>query len=138
MQKLKNKDIRVTPQRLGVCEILSREKIHLTAEQIYGRIKNKFPAISLATVYTILQLYVQKGLASEIRITFDKSSFEARTDSHHHFLCKRCQKIYDIELHPCPALKREEVDGHAIEQLQGYFYGLCRECRKEENSHERD
>ena len=129
MQKLKEKNIRVTPQRLVVYELLADEKMHLTAEQIYGKIKHKFPAVSLATVYTVLQLYVQTGLVNEIRITFDKSCFEARTDSHHHFYCKKCKKIYDIDLHPCPALQQSSVNGHSIEKLQGYFYGICRDCQ---------
>lgn len=129
IKRLKAKHIRITPQRLGVYEILSAENKHLTAEEIYGRMKAKFPAISLATVYSILELYKNKDIACEIRITFDKSCFEARTDSHHHFYCKSCKKIFDIKLHPCPALKNEQIEGHYIEDLQGYFYGICKNCQ---------
>ncbi len=126
---LKENGIRVTPQRLGVYDVLCSENKHLTVEEIYRKIKVKFPAISLATVYTILELYARKNLVREIRITFDKSCFDGRMDSHHHFLCKKCAKIFDIDLQPCPALKRSEVNGHLIQELQGYFYGICRDCR---------
>ncbi len=126
---LKANDIRVTPQRLGVYDVLCSENKHLTAEGIYRKMKVKFPAISLATVYTILELYARKNLVREIRITFDKSCFDGRMDFHHHFLCKKCAKIFDVDLHPCSALQRLEVNGHLIEELQGYFYGICRDCR---------
>ncbi|MBU4305910.1 MAG: transcriptional repressor [Candidatus Omnitrophica bacterium] len=128
-KKLKEKHIRLTPQRLAVYEALARENKHLTVEEIYGKIKKRFPAVSLATVYSILELYRKKGIAAEIRITFNRSCFEARTDSHHHFFCRECKKIYDVELRPCPALQAAQVDGHSIEELHGYFYGICRECR---------
>ena len=126
---LKENNIRVTPQRLGVYEVLCSENKHLTAEEIYRKIRVKFPAISLATVYTILELYGRKDLVREIRINFDKSCFDDRMDSHHHFLCRKCKKIFDIDLPPCTALKNSEVNGHIIQELQGYFYGICRDCK---------
>jgi len=127
---LKQRHIRITPQRIGVYELIYAHKNkHLTADGIYGKMKKRFPRVSLATIYSILQLYVSKDLVSEIRITFDKSCYEARTDAHHHFFCRNCKKIYDIDLHPCPALQKEVVDGHKVEELHGYFYGKCRDCK---------
>jgi len=133
---LKAKGIRVTPQRLGVFEVLRDGNKHLTADEIYRKIKVNFPAISLATVYTILELYGRKNLAREMRITFDKSCFDGRMDSHHHFLCKKCAKIFDIDLHPCPTLQSSEVNGHLIQELQGYFYGICCNCREHSDNKE--
>ena len=126
---LKENNIRVTPQRLGVYDVLCDGNKHLTVEEIYRKMKVKSPAISLATVYAILELYSRKNLVREIRINFDKSCFDGRMDSHHHFLCKKCAKIFDVDLHPCPALQRSEVNGHVIQELQGYFYGICCDCR---------
>ncbi|MBU1043988.1 MAG: transcriptional repressor [Candidatus Omnitrophica bacterium] len=130
---LKKHNIRITPQRLGVYEILLDKNKHLTAEAIYRKIRVSFPTISLATVYSILELYYKKHLLNEIRIDFDKSCFDIRTDTHHHFLCKQCAEIYDIDLHPCSALNNKEVDGHLIHELQGYFYGICSKCKDKSN-----
>lgn len=130
IEKLKVKNIRVTPQRAAVYKIIAVAQRHLTLEDIYAKVQAQFPAISLATVYAILSLYTEKDIISEIRINFDKSCFEARTDAHHHFYCRQCNRIFDIDLHPCPALQNAQVQGHVIEKLQGYFYGTCKECRK--------
>jgi Fe2+ or Zn2+ uptake regulation protein len=125
---LKEKKIKITPQRIGVLDILTRENKHLTVEQIYGKMKDKFPAVSLATIYSILELYSKQDIISQVRITSERSCYEARTESHHHFYCTICKKIYDIDLQPCPALKASMVEGHSIEKLHGYFYGRCKNC----------
>jgi Fur family transcriptional regulator, peroxide stress response regulator len=127
---LKNKGIRPTQQRLAVYKALNSPDRHLTAEEIYGKIKTLNPALSLATVYTILDILKSKGLVSEIRIHFDRSCFETRLDIHHHFLCSQCKSIFDIDMEVCQGLKNKEVQGHRIEAMQGYFYGVCRRCRK--------
>ncbi|MBD3264887.1 MAG: transcriptional repressor [Candidatus Omnitrophica bacterium] len=127
---LKGKGIKITPQRLEIYRILAGHNKHLTAESIYERIKAKIPGISLATVYTVLEVLKSKKLISEIRIKFDKSCFESRTDMHHHFLCTKCGRIFDIDIPPCPTLAEKEVNGHLIEKIGGYFYGVCSDCRK--------
>jgi len=126
---LKQSNIRVTQQRLIVYTVLLDEKKHFTAEEIYEKIKPVNPTISLATVYTILDILKKKNLINEIRIRFDKSSYEARIDWHHHFLCRRCNRIFDIDIDPCPDLCRRSINGHRIEHLQGYFYGICKKCQ---------
>lgn len=127
---LKESNIRITPQRLGVYKILRQEARHLTVDEIYEKIKKRFPSVSLATVYTILELFKEKNLAQEIRIKNDKSCFEIRVDGHHHFLCKKCGQIFDVDITPCPSLEKKEVDGHLIGEHRGYFYGICRDCKK--------
>jgi len=124
----KEKKIRVTPQRLEVYRAIFGKNKHLTAEQIYEKIKHKLPAISLATIYTILDSFKEKDLVSEMRIEFDKSRFESRVSFHHHFMCKKCGAIFDIDKPPCPEIACKKIDGHSIEKLQGYFYGVCKNC----------
>ena len=129
LKTLKEKGIRITPQRIEVFRVILESKAHLSAEVIYEKIKNRLPAISLATVYNILEILREKGMVSEIRIQFDKSLYEERTDMHHHFLCRNCVKIYDIDNLCCEALKSRTVDGHSISSIQGYFYGVCKNCQ---------
>ncbi len=127
-QLLKEKNIRVTPQRIAVYKILKDTHKHLTAEEIYSKIKKMFPRISLATVYAILDFFKNKNLIQEVKIKFDKSCFDIRVEPHHHFLCKKCKKIFDVDIPPCKTLKKKEVDGHMILEFQGYFYGICKWC----------
>ena len=133
VDKLKEKNIRITPQRVEIYNMLIKEKKHLTADEIYEKIKGAIPAVSLGTVYAALDIFKEKGLIEEIRIRFDKSCFGARTDPHHHFLCRICGEIFNIDIEPCPTLRKMEVQGNTIEELQGYFYGRCRKCSNKNN-----
>jgi Fur family peroxide stress response transcriptional regulator len=127
---LKEKGIKLTTQRLEVFSILKKDKCHLTAEEIFEKIKKKFPIISFATVYSILEALRKQGLVEEIRIMPEKACFEVRMDLHHHFYCKKCKKILDVDIPLCATLDKREVGGNLIEECKGYFYGVCRECRK--------
>ena len=126
----KEKKIRLTPQRLAVYNFLKKKNKHLTAEEIFQGIRNKFLGLSLATVYSILELFKREGLVEEIRINFDKSCFELAKQPHHHFFCKKCKKIFDLDFSPCEYIKKGEIEGNTIEEFQGYFYGVCKECRR--------
>lgn len=126
---LRKQHIKITPQRLEVYKLLKKKCEHLTAEEIYAQISRRFPIISLATIYSILEVFKKKNLVQEIRIKFDKSCFDIKIDTHHHFFCRVCEKIFDVYTHPCSALQNKEVEGHLIEHLQGYFYGVCNKCK---------
>lgn len=130
LKVLRDHQIKPTQQRLEVYQTLLKKGKHLTVEEIYEEVRARMPAISLATVYTIVDLFKQKQVINEIRIQFDKSRFEARIDPHHHFLCKQCKKVFDLSIKPCKALEQREVEGNLIDELQGYFYGSCKDCRE--------
>ena len=105
----------------------------MDAEEIFGKAKDMFPAISLATVYSVLDLLKEKKLIQEIRIDFHKSRYDKISERHHHFQCKQCGMIYDVDMPLCHNLEQSEVNGHKIEEFHGYFYGICSTCRKADN-----
>ncbi len=127
---LRDNGIRVTPQRILVYEILRSGREHPSVESVYERLRVRHPSVSLATVYAILELFKSKSLVRELRIRFDKSSFDSVTRPHHHFLCRKCGRIIDVDLPPCLATRQGRVGGNLIEEFHGYFYGLCDCCRK--------
>lgn len=127
---LKEHGIRLTPQRLAVYEMLKSDRTHPTAEAIYGRLKKKHPALSLATVYAILELFQEKKLVRQLRIKAHESCFDGMTEHHHHFYCRKCGVVYDVEMPPCLASREGRAHGHHIEEIQGYFFGICKSCGK--------
>ena len=129
-QFLKTKNIRVTPQRIAVYKILKEAHKHLSVEEIHSRIKRTFPRVSLGTIYAILEFFKHKKLIQEIRIKHNKACFDIRTDLHPHFLCRKCGKIFDVIVPHCSILKDKKLNGHLIENFQGYFYGICKWCAK--------
>ena len=130
IDRLRAKGIVLTPQRVAVVEFLKKSNTHLTADEIYKKLRKKYPMISQATVYSTLELLKKIGEIQELSIRKDKACFDPRPDPHHHFFCRKCGKILDIEV-DCPIFKAESIEGHKVEEVQAYLYGICTFCLKE-------
>ena len=124
---LKEKNLKVTPQRLEVLRYLDNNRTHPTAEQIYSDLKGKNPALSKTTVYNTLELFKEKGLVHALTISSSEQHFDVVITNHHHFLCEKCKRIIDIEVE-CPYLEKILRGGHRIDEVHGYFRGICEEC----------
>jgi Fur family peroxide stress response transcriptional regulator len=130
IKRLREKGIAPTIQRLVVIEYLKKSTTHPTVEEIYEALKGDYPTFSRATVYNTLQVLKKAGLIQELTIEKEKAHYDLRAEPHHHFHCRQCRRIYDVDV-DCPVIKGGYVDGHRIEMVQAYFYGLCAVCQKE-------
>ncbi len=129
---LKKSGLKPTYQRLKVLEYLNKNKNdHATVEMIYATLTHEIPTISLTTVYNTLNAFLKKGLVSAVTITGTETRYDSITTHHHHFLCKRCGKIFNIDIQ-CPIMAgtNKISCGHKIEEVHGYFKGLCKDCIK--------
>ncbi len=135
VDKLKNANIRITPQRYAVLEYLIESHSHPTADEIYHALVDRFPNMSVATVYNNLRLFTKIGFVQEMSYGDGSSRFDFSSTRHYHAICERCGKIVDIFY---PGL--EDVES-AAEQLTGFkihehrmeLYGICPECQKQSN-----
>jgi Fe2+ or Zn2+ uptake regulation protein len=130
IDSLKEKGVPLTVQRYAVLEYLYKNHTHPTAEEIYHSLKKNFSIISQATIYNTLEFLKNYGLIQEITIEKGRSHFDYEVEPHHHFLCRRCDHIYDIDVKGCPLAGKKTVDGHKIEELRPYIIGICSECLK--------
>lgn len=127
--ELRKKGVKVTPQRLAIIEFLESNKIHPSIEQIYEAVSQKFPSISLATVYNTMDMLEEINEVIKLKIQDDnKANYEYFKHPHHHFYCKECGKIYDIE-DESEFFTVKEIDGHKVHELHSYFKGICKNCR---------
>ncbi|MEM2339591.1 MAG: Fur family transcriptional regulator [Nitrososphaerales archaeon] len=94
---LHQKGHKVTPQRLAICEILFSYKSHPTADEIYKRVSQKFPTISLSTIYQTLNLLMKLGLIQELGFPNISSRYDANTSPHIHIICPKCGNTQDYE-----------------------------------------
>ena len=129
IERLKKKGVVLTIQRLAVLELLENACTHPTVDDIYKVLKEKYPTISQATVYSTLELLRDAGEIQELSIHRDKACFDPNPRMHHHFFCRQCEKIVDIDIE-CPVSKQGEFSGNRVEEVQAYLYGVCADCRK--------
>ncbi len=124
---LKENGLKVTPQRLEILRYIETHHCHPTVDQIYSELKRKNPSLSKTTVYNTLQHLEEHGLVHSLTISGSETRFDSVINPHHHFLCKECGKIIDIEIE-CPNAKKVEAGGHRIDEVHGYFKGVCSSC----------
>ncbi len=131
---LRAQGYKVTPQRRVVIEALQQGGKFTTAQQVLEAVRQKFPEMSLDTVYRNLSLLVELGLVHEVRTKGrDGNVFEiAVTGHHHHTVCLQCGKAACLDF--CPIheqdLARAEEGGFKITAHSLEFYGYCADCRK--------
>jgi Fe2+ or Zn2+ uptake regulation protein len=129
---LKENDLKITSQRLIVLRYLDENCIHPTADQIYTDLKTNNPSLSKTTVYNALDALQKHGIIQAITISGSELRYDIDHGMHHHFYCKKCGNIVDIEI-SCPNVEKMSEYGHKVEEIHGYIKGICKECLKKGN-----
>lgn len=122
-----DRPFRMTPQRAAILRLLDGNRQHPSAEDIYGRIKRKFPGMSFATVYNTLQSLLSAGELAELRIDSKRSRFDPGLKPHSHLMCVDCGAIFDSPLRRPPAPAGKPA-GFRVLRCNVEFYGRCRDC----------
>jgi Fur family peroxide stress response transcriptional regulator len=129
---LKERNFRLTPQRVELVRLVASSEGHPSAAQLYTRIKRQFPTMSHATVYKTLALLKDMGQVLEIDLRDDSHYDGNRPEPHPHLICIQCNKIIDgdADFDPAAIQKLEKVSGYKILHSQVSFYGLCPDCKQ--------
>lgn len=110
---------------------------HMTAEEIYNRIRKDHQHIGIATVYRNLRLLEEHGTVTKVYGTDDSPAYYEMSDAtaphaHHHLVCRRCGAILDFEADLLDGLEKliETTKHFQIEDHRVVFYGVCASCQK--------
>ena len=119
-------------QREVILQTLQENVVHPNADYIYQKVRQKLPNISLATVYRNLKQLSEQGVIRSIEGLDDSVHFDHNTGKHHHFICTRCKKIFDIDDSVTAGLDAKilETYGACVETSDFTFKGLCEDCRR--------
>jgi Fur family transcriptional regulator, peroxide stress response regulator len=130
---LKEKDYRLTPQRIELVRLIAVSEGHPSASELYTKVKQKFPTMSHATVYKTLILLKEMKQVLEIDLRDDSHYDGNRPESHPHLICIKCNKILDgdVSLDQESLHKLEQMSGYTILRPQINLYGLCPDCKEE-------
>ena len=132
VQKIRESNHKLTPQRLAVAKILARSEGHPSVETIYERLKGDFPTMSLATVYKTINLLKKEGEVLELEFSDLSNRYDGRKPfPHPHVICTGCGKILDPSHLDLEEITRDMMreTGFKILTHRLDFYGLCPECQ---------
>ena len=120
---------RLTARRRAIFEIVAGTRSHPDARQVFQEAQERFPGISLATVYRALGWLRGAGLLAELPGD-GAARFDANVAAHHHLVCVRCGRMVDVEV-SIDGLKeqaRQQSGFVSVGSARVQFQGLCPEC----------
>jgi Fur family peroxide stress response transcriptional regulator len=130
--KLREREYRLTPQRIALLRLLAANDGHPSASQLYDQMKDQFPTTSLATVYKTLNVLKEMDEVLELGFSGDDNRYDGTNPyPHPHLVCINCQKILDPEVSLAQNLIQEvaQSSGYRIVSHRLDFYGLCPDCQ---------
>ncbi|MBC7933707.1 MAG: transcriptional repressor [Rubrivivax sp.] len=129
--RLRESELRLTPQRFAVLECLTRAGGHPTADEIAAEINRRFPRASRATVYNALKALRDAGLVREVLSQEAVTRYESNVEAHHHFVCRVCGKLEDVAPAAFAATPPDELQGgHSVETYEVVMRGVCAKCKR--------
>ena len=122
-EKLKEKGLKITPQRIVIYDAVVQLKNHPSAENIIDYIKINHPYISVGTVYKILNVLVENKILKKVKSERDVMRYDAIIEHHHHLYCNDTDKIEDYEDDQLDRLiheyfERKQINNFKIEDIK--------------------
>lgn len=132
IQKLRENNHKITPQRMAIVDIISKGSGHPSVEDIYNRLKHDFPTMSLATVYRNILLIKSLGEVLELGFPDGSNRYDGNKPyPHPHVVCIKCKKIVDPDLDSLDDMKKEVANETNFKILNHRldFFGICGNCQ---------
>lgn len=130
--KLKERGYRLTPQRALVLEAIEHSRDHISAEEIYAKVVQRYPEVNISTIYRTLTLLERLGLVTQTDLGGGRVRFHpANRGHHHHLICEVCGKTVDLDEGALLALKKSlrEEYGFAADLSHLAIFGRCAGCQ---------
>ena len=130
IDELRRCGLRATGQRLAILRAIRENRLHPSAEELMDQLKESQPTLSLSTVYKNLQTLAEAGVLQTVDTGTGKQRFEGRPEPHHHAVCTRCQRVYDVDFAKFPVqVPQLDLDPHfKIQAVKVCFSGKCHHC----------
>ena len=123
----------MTPQRLMIVSAIENSNDHISAEEIYSQVVDKYPNVNISTIYRTLELLEQLGLVTETDLGGGRVRYHpADKGHHHHLICQECGAVIDLDesvLSPLKDALRRKYEFIADLRHLGIF-GRCVKCRR--------
>jgi len=121
--KLVEKGLKITPQRIAILEAIYTLNNHPTAEMIMAYIKESHPSIASGTIYKVLDTLVENQLIKRVKTENDVKRFDGLLENHHHLYCSESDVIKDYKNEELDRLlteyfKKNRIDNFEIEDIK--------------------
>jgi Fur family ferric uptake transcriptional regulator len=125
--------MRTSSVEVIILEILSKEHVHLTSNQVYEQIRVRLPAVNPSTVYRALERLGDQGKISVSDMGTGSAVYEALENGlHHHLVCHKCGYVDTIKHTDVNHFfELIEADNHfQVTTNHLILFGVCAHCRE--------
>jgi len=129
---LKTKLLRHTKQRDLILSAFLASKNHITADELFDAVKRHDPEVGYATVCRNLHLFVECGVADEIKVGKQKTRYEQKIghEHHDHLICIKCGRFIEVRDEKIEKLQEglAAANGFTPVRHKLEIYGICSKC----------
>src|SRR5437773_7317627 len=120
-------------KRDRILNVFLRQEGHVSADDLFERVRREAAGIARATVYRTLQWMVNAGIARKVDFGEGRFRFEPsyRHPRHFHLICNSCHRSSEFLSSDVESLIEEISAARRFAQTQAVvqIYGTCDECR---------
>ncbi len=133
-QLLSQGGLNVTGQRRRILGDLMARTDHPDVDMVLGNVRRTHPCVSVDTIYRNLNRFVEAGLIQRIPAPTRRARFDGNPRPHDHFVCDRCERIFDVATAPPETLEciKSNPSVHEVWTAQRVYLGRCTDCRNAE------
>ena len=135
IKTLKEKGLKLTPQRKMIINAIHETEAHLTAEEIIAHVQERMPEVHKSTIYRTLELLEGAGCVFKSELGDHSIYHHAEEGHHHHLVCSRCGKTIECDEDLFTSVEGSLVEkyGFRVDFNHLVMSGLCEECRSKSN-----
>jgi Fur family transcriptional regulator, ferric uptake regulator len=129
---LREKGMRVTPQREIVVSVLHDVEDHSTVDEIYRRVQGHSSVIDVSTVYRTLEMLGAMSMLDVLEGADGQRRYALRHthDLHVHLVCTECGGAVEVDAGPVTALAQSlrQAYGFILDDRHLTLSGRCARC----------
>ncbi len=132
IEKLRLHGLKITPRRKAIVEIFQKTHGHMTPEDVWEELRDRFDECGLPSIYRNLAELEVCGILTKIQ-QFDRRRHYALCAAkdrahHHHIVCVECGKVGDVAA--CAIEQIKKVKGFKVLSHYVQLNGVCEGCQK--------
>jgi len=120
---LRERGIQPSAQRVAVARWVLDTDSHPSADEVWAKVRARFPMVSRATVYNTLHTLVEEGLLRELVLAEGKVVYDPKVDPHHHFIDDDTGAIVDIAWDALKVNKVDALEGFDVREYMVVMRG---------------
>ncbi|MDF1572772.1 MAG: transcriptional repressor [Bacteroidales bacterium] len=116
--RLMEKGLKVTPQRIAILEAIYSLNNHPSAEMIMEYIRETYPGIASGTVYKVLDVLIEHQLIDRVKTDKDIMRYDGILEDHHHLYASESAEIKDYLNEELDEILKNYFQQNAIEDFE--------------------